>query len=167
MAMTVCPKCGELCHDYDIFCPACGALCSRHATMECDGKCSGCIYDMPHGCTKPTVNTPFVSPYPHSIVEKKGKLFMVEESDKRSRLGTIVLALLPTGALGIHDFYARYNLRGLAHLALIIAFAIAARCSNIPVGAAGFWLSWGLSAVEAALIIARKIKKDGKGFPFA
>ncbi len=164
--MIVCPKCGELCRDYDMFCPACGAACSRHTGMECDGVCFGCEYDMPYGCTKPMEDTPFVSPYPHSIVEKKGRYVMVEDTDKRNRFGTIFLALLPTGAFGIHDFYARYYLRGLAHLGFI-SFDIIARIFEWPITSAGFFLSWGLAAVEAVFIILRRIKTDGKGFPFS
>ncbi len=166
MAIIVCPECGEMCRDYDRFCPTCGAACSGFEGGDCDGNCFGCEHDMPHGCTKPAGHMPFVSPYPHSIVEKKGKYVMIEESDKRNKIGTVALALLPTGAFGLHDFYSRYYLRGLAHIGLI-SIDIIARVCSIPIYSAGLLLSWGLAVLEAVLIIAGKIKTDGKGFPFS
>lgn len=166
MAITVCPACGEMCREYDLFCPKCGSVCSGMDNVGCDGICYGCEHDMPHGCTKPMADVPFASPYPHSIVEKKGKYVMVEESDKRNRLGTVVLSLLPTGAFGFHDFYARYYLRGLLHL-LFIAADIALRLCSVSKLGIFFLISWSLAVVEGILIMAGVIRSDGKGYPFA
>ncbi len=166
MAVTVCPACGEMCRDYDLFCPKCGNACSGFDNIGCDGICYGCEYDMPHGCTKPMEDVPFSSPYPHSIVEKKGKYVMVEESEKRNRIGTVVLSLLPTGAIGIHAFYARFYLWGLVHLLLFCADIALRVCSVSQLGIF-LMISWGLAVVEGLLVMTGVIKSDGKRYPFA
>lgn len=161
MAILICPECGEMCREYDLYCPKCGASCS--VEKGCDGVCFDCEHDSPFGCTKPAGNMPFASPYPHSIVEKEGKYIMVEDSDKRSRLGTVLLALLPTGALGIHDFYSRRALLGILHLLLLVV-GLAVPVINIG---SVLLVSWGAAVAEAVLLLARIIKNDGKGYPFS
>lgn len=158
-----------MCRDYDRFCPRCGSTVAGHEGVTCSGDCANCEHDMPHGCAKPhgvTDASFHSSPYPYSVVEKKGKLYMIEDTDKRNKIGTIVLALLPTGAFGIHDFYARRYLWAMLHMSLII-LDIAACVCKLPLDIAGFWLSWAGAVVEAVLIIVKVIKTDGKGFPFA
>lgn len=161
MSLIICGKCGEKCREYDLFCPRCGTACSIKQERECDGNCEGCKYDMPFGCGKPK-NMPFVSPYPHSIVEKGDKYYYVEETEKRSRIGVVLFALLPSGAFGIHDFYGRYYLRGILHILLFILGII---FPALGVGRA-LLISWGIAVVEAVLVIARVIRTDGRKFPF-
>ncbi len=161
MSLIVCVKCGEKCRDYDLFCPRCGSPCRMKQERDCDGNCEKCPYDMPFGCGKPK-HMPYVSPYPHTIVEKDNAYYYVEESEKRSRLGVVLLALMATGALGIHDFYGRYYLRGILHILLIILGMI---FPWLKIGRA-LLISWGIAVVEAILVTARVIKTDGKGYPF-
>ncbi len=161
MAILICPKCGEMCREYDMFCHKCGTPMTKPG--GCDGNCGNCVYDTPFGCTKPEGEMPFVSPYPHSIVESGGKYVMVEDADRRSRAAAAALALLPTGALGIHNFYSRQPVLGIIHL-LLLVIGIAARF--VSFGSA-FLASWGLAVVSAVLVLTRVIKNDGKGFPFS
>ncbi len=159
MSLIICPKCGEKCRDYDLFCHKCGTACNAHAKM-CDHNCDECEYDSPYGCGKPKElsNASF---YPHKVVEKDDKLYLVEDADLRLRLGVVLLAIFPSGAFGIHDFYGRYYLRGFLHILLFIAGFF------IPLvgGWITFLVSWALAIVEAILVMARVIKNDGSGFP--
>lgn len=161
MAILICPECGEMCREYDLFCHKCGAPVTT--PDGCDGNCSDCVYDTPFGCTKPEGEMPFVSPYPHSIVEKNGKYVMVEDADRRSRTVAAALALLPTGAMGIHNFYSRQPVLGVLHLVLL---TVGIAVSFVSFGSA-LLVSWGAAVVNAVLLLARVIKNDGKGFPFS
>lgn len=171
MGMVKCTNCGEIHRDYDQFCPVCGKLTDSFSQeADCDGNCLNCEYDMLHGCSKPRREPPITasSPYPHFIhFDKNGNKHIIEEDQKRNRAGTAALAILPTGALGIHDFYARRYWQGIIHLLLSILSVGGCIVEIAPLTKWSFILSWAYAVVEGILVAVRFISTDGKGYPFA
>lgn len=167
--MVRCPKCGEIHYEYDAFCPKCGT--ANDSSEQCSGQCGSCPYDDLMGnCTKNayTYDIRTGGQYPTTVLrDKKGRTVTIEETDKRSRAAAVALALFPTGAVGIHDFYTRRYWQGIIHGLLFSSTFVGLHNESVGFLRYGFLVSWALAAAEGILMLIRVIKADGKGYPFS
>ncbi len=123
-AAAVCVKCGIKVYSEKKFCPNCG-----NAITEKQSLCTSC------GCE-------LASFFEQKEMPKKGALHAKNKT-------TFLLLGIFLGSLGIHNFYAGYNTKGIIQLAITLV-----SCGFLS------WIVWIWAVIEVCTVTA-----DADGIP--